>query len=169
MVGLLFFAGITSSISLGISWMGLFQNEFQWSRSKSAWTFGAIILLMENPPLYCFFNQGVLDEYDYWSTTVCIVILAFSEEVIIRMGSRDRKRMERNHFKYRYPTPENNETSHTIRQSDLKEKITQSIDVLQRKGLEEKIFYIHLTRILLFPLFIFVCIIIRQAFKKIKE
>src|SRR5699024_4016238 len=34
--GLLFFAGITSSLAMGTPWMGFFESKFNWSRSKSA-------------------------------------------------------------------------------------------------------------------------------------
>ncbi|MEC8738543.1 MAG: sodium-dependent transporter, partial [Bacteroidota bacterium] len=36
--GLLFIAGITSSLAMGTPWMGFMQDEFKWSRNKSAWT-----------------------------------------------------------------------------------------------------------------------------------
>src|SRR5690606_1690664 len=64
--GLLFFAGITSSLAMGTPWMGFMQDEFNFSRNKAAWTFGGIVLLMGLPTVF-FFNKGVFDEYDYWA------------------------------------------------------------------------------------------------------
>lgn len=79
--GLLFLAGITSSISLGISWMGLSQNEFRWSRGKSAWTYGLVLLIIGLPTVL-FFDKGFFDEYDYWAGTISIVLLAFFEVLL---------------------------------------------------------------------------------------
>ncbi len=79
--GLLFFAGITSSLAMGTPWMGFFQDEFDWSRTKSAWTFGAVVLLMGLPTVF-FYNYGVFNEYDYWAGTVALVVFALAEAVI---------------------------------------------------------------------------------------
>ncbi|WP_224998065.1 sodium-dependent transporter [Cesiribacter sp. SM1] len=79
--GLLFFAGITSSLAMGTPWMGFMEDEFQWGRNKSAWSFGALVLLMGLPTVF-FFNKGVFDEYDYWAGTVSLVIFALAESII---------------------------------------------------------------------------------------
>ena len=79
--GLLFFAGITSSLAMGTPWMGFFQDEFDWSRTKSAWSFGAVVLLMGLPTVF-FYNYGVFNEYDYWAGTVALVIFALAESVV---------------------------------------------------------------------------------------
>lgn len=79
--GLLFLAGITSSISLGISWMGLSQYEFQWSRLKSSRIY-ALVLLIVGLPTVLFFDKGVFDEYDYWGGTISIVLLAFFQVLL---------------------------------------------------------------------------------------
>ncbi len=79
--GLLFFAGITSSLAMGTPFMAFMQDEFQWSVKKSAKAFGAIVGLLA---LLCiiFYQQGVFDEFDYWTGTVLLVVLAFLEIVL---------------------------------------------------------------------------------------
>lgn len=79
--GLLFFAGITSSLAMGTPWMGFMEDEFNWGRNKAAWSFGGLVLLMGLPTVF-FFNQGVFDEYDYWAGTVSLVIFALAESII---------------------------------------------------------------------------------------
>jgi neurotransmitter:Na+ symporter, NSS family len=79
--GLLFFAGITSSLAMGTPWMGFMEDEFNWGRNKAAWSFGSLVLLMGLPTVF-FFNQGVFDEYDYWAGTVSLVIFALAESII---------------------------------------------------------------------------------------
>ncbi len=79
--GLLFFAGITSSLAMGTPLMGFLQDEFKFNRQKSALIFGAIIFLMGMPTVI-FFNEGVFDEYDYWAGTVSLVVFALFEAIL---------------------------------------------------------------------------------------
>lgn len=79
--GLLFFAGITSSLAMGTPWMGFMMDEFKWKRAKSAWSFGAIVLVLGLPTVF-FFQQGVFDEYDYWAGTVSLVVFALAETIL---------------------------------------------------------------------------------------
>jgi len=79
--GLLFFAGITSSLAMGTPWMGFMQDEFSWSKNKSAWSFGALILAMGLPTVI-FYKQGLFDQYDYWAGTVSLVVFAFLETIL---------------------------------------------------------------------------------------
>lgn len=79
--GLLFFAGITSSLAMGTPWMGFMHDEFKWSRSKAAWSFGAITLLMGIPTVV-FFEYGVFDEYDNWAGTFSLVVFALLEVIL---------------------------------------------------------------------------------------
>lgn len=44
--GLLFFAGITSSLAMGTPWMGFMRDEFHWGREKAALSFGIITLIL---------------------------------------------------------------------------------------------------------------------------
>ena len=79
--GLLFFAGVTSSLAMGTPVMGFLQDEFGWKQKSSAWMFGAIILILGLPTVL-FFNYGVFDEYDYWAGTVSLVVFAFAEIIL---------------------------------------------------------------------------------------
>lgn len=79
--GLLFFAGITSSLAMGTPWMGFMHDEFGWGRNKGALSFGLIILVLGLPTVF-FFNQGVFDEYDYWAGTVSLVVFAMLETIL---------------------------------------------------------------------------------------
>lgn len=79
--GLLFFAGITSSLAMGTPCMGFMQDEFGWSRQKAAWAFGATILILGLPTVL-YFNEGVFDEYDYWAGDVSLVIFALFEIIL---------------------------------------------------------------------------------------
>lgn len=79
--GLLFFAGITSSLAMGTPCMGFMQDEFRWGRERSAWAFGVVIFLLGLPTVL-FFNQGVFDEFDYWAGTVSLVVFALVETIL---------------------------------------------------------------------------------------
>ncbi|MDX5426736.1 MAG: sodium-dependent transporter [Bacteroidota bacterium] len=79
--GLLFFAGITSSLAMGTPWVGFLQDEFDWKQRSAAWSFGLIILIFGLPTVL-FFNYGVFDEYDYWGGTVSLVIFALIEAIL---------------------------------------------------------------------------------------
>lgn len=79
--GLLFFAGITSSLAMGTPGMGFLMDEFKWSRSKSALAFGIVIFLLGLPTIF-FFTEGVFDEYDYWAGTVSLVVFAMLEAIL---------------------------------------------------------------------------------------
>jgi hypothetical protein len=79
--GLLFFAGITSSLAMGTPWMGFVQDEFGWTKNKSAILLGIAILIMGLPTIL-FFEKGVFDEYDYWTGTVSLVVFALAEVIL---------------------------------------------------------------------------------------
>lgn len=79
--GLLFFAGITSSLAMGTPWMGFMEDEFNWRREPAAWSFGGLVLLLGLPTVF-FFQEGVFDEYDYWAGTVSLVAFALFEVIL---------------------------------------------------------------------------------------
>jgi SNF family Na+-dependent transporter len=79
--GLLFFAGITSSLAMGTPWMGFVQDEFKFTRTQAAWSFGLLILIIGLPTVF-FYQQGVFGEYDYWAGTVALVVFALAETVL---------------------------------------------------------------------------------------
>ncbi|MBK9013829.1 MAG: sodium:calcium symporter [Saprospiraceae bacterium] len=79
--GLLFFAGITSSLAMGTPWMGFMRDEFGWQQKKGAISFGLIVLILGLPTVF-FYNYGVFDEYDYWAGTVSLVVFALLETIL---------------------------------------------------------------------------------------
>jgi SNF family Na+-dependent transporter len=79
--GLLFFAGITSSLAMGTPWMGFMKDEFGWEKVKGAVSFGLIALAMGLPTVL-FYQYGYFDEYDYWAGTVSLVIFALFEIIL---------------------------------------------------------------------------------------
>jgi len=79
--GLLFFAGITSSLAMGTPYLSFLRDEFNWSRKKAAWFFGGSVLVLGLPTVL-FFQQGVLDEYDYWAGSVALVFFALVETIL---------------------------------------------------------------------------------------
>ncbi len=79
--GLLFFAGITSSLAMGTPWMGFMKDEFGWNKVKGAVSFGLIALAMGLPTVL-FYQYGYFDEYDYWAGTVSLVIFALLEIIL---------------------------------------------------------------------------------------
>lgn len=88
--GLLFFAGITSSLSMGTPFMAFMQDEYDWSIKKSAAVFGIVTGLLASTCIL-FYQQGVFDEFDYWSGTVLLVVLAFLEIILfVRVFGIDR-------------------------------------------------------------------------------
>jgi SNF family Na+-dependent transporter len=77
--GLLFFAGITSSLAMGTPVMGFLEDNFKIKQSTGAWIFGAIILVLGIP---CVLSQDAFNEYDYWAGTIALVIFAMVEIVL---------------------------------------------------------------------------------------
>jgi NSS family neurotransmitter:Na+ symporter len=87
--GLLFFAGITSSLAMGTPWMGFMQDEFDFKRGSAAWSFGALILMFGLPTvlIYQIDESGIVDqiffnEYDYWAGTMSLVVFALAEAIL---------------------------------------------------------------------------------------
>ena len=79
--GLLFFAGITSSLAMGTPIVGFLKDEFSWKEKNAAWLFGLAVFILGLPTVL-FFNYGVFDEYDYWAGTVSLVTFAFVEIIL---------------------------------------------------------------------------------------
>ena len=79
--GLLFVAGITSSLAMGQPIMAFLQDEFQVSRARSAFIFGGSVLLL-GFVCVCFFAGGSFDEFDFWTGTFSLVVFALAEAVI---------------------------------------------------------------------------------------
>ncbi|MGB4655190.1 MAG: sodium-dependent transporter [Bacteroidales bacterium] len=79
--GLLFFAGITSSLAMGTPVTSFLIDEFNFTQKKASVVFGVVIFLLGLPTIF-FFNQGVFDEYDYWAGTVSLVFFAMLEAIL---------------------------------------------------------------------------------------
>lgn len=79
--GLLFFAGITSSLAMGTPILSFFMDEFSWKRRNAALAFGVAVLVIGLPTVL-FFHEGVFDEYDYWAGTVSLVLFAMLEIIL---------------------------------------------------------------------------------------
>ncbi len=77
--GLLFFAGITSSLAMGTPVMGFLDDNFGIRQSRGAWIFGGIILILGLP---CVLSQDAFNEFDYWAGTIALVIFALVEIVL---------------------------------------------------------------------------------------
>lgn len=78
--GLLFFAGITSSLAMGQPVMAFLQDEYKMERRRSAWVFAIVTLLLA---LWCifFFGYGAFSEFDDWSGTFALVVFALLESI----------------------------------------------------------------------------------------
>jgi SNF family Na+-dependent transporter len=79
--GLLFFAGITSSLAMGTPWVSFMRDEFGWGKVKGAVTFGFLTLAL-GLPCVLFYQYGFFDQYDYWAGTVSLVIFALAETIL---------------------------------------------------------------------------------------
>jgi SNF family Na+-dependent transporter len=78
---LLFLAGITSSISLAQPAVAFMEDEFNFSKKKASWVFGLVTFVLCQPCIF-FFGRGVLDELDFWSVNVCLVVFATVEAIL---------------------------------------------------------------------------------------
>lgn len=77
--GLLFFAGVTSSLAMGTPFMGFMQDNFGWQRRTAAWMFGLLVFLLGIP---CVLSQDAFNEFDYWAGTVALVVFALAEIIL---------------------------------------------------------------------------------------
>ena len=79
--GLLFFAGITSSVAMATPALGFMEENFGWSRKRGAVVLGCLAGLLGL--LHVLYNtRGFLDEWDYWAGTFGLVILALLETIL---------------------------------------------------------------------------------------
>ena len=213
--GLLFFAGITSSLAMGTPWMGFMRDEFGWSKNRGAWSFGAMILILGLPTVI-FYQEGVFDEYDYWAGTVSLVVFAMMETILFSWIFGMNKGWREitsgadikvpNVFKYiiKYVTPvmliiiflgsvfkpmnndwsgnfsslfsgngwtlDNGSIIKTVMHSGIKEQIAVATDPIVVSQLEDKMFYLNMSRLLLVLLFVFISFLVYLAYqKRVKE
>jgi NSS family neurotransmitter:Na+ symporter len=79
--GLLFFAGITSSLAMGQPVMAFMQDEFRIPRTRSAIYFGIMVLMLALPCVILY-NGGAFAEFDYWAGTFSLVFFALAEVIL---------------------------------------------------------------------------------------
>jgi NSS family neurotransmitter:Na+ symporter len=79
--GLLFFAGITSSLAMGQPVVAFFQDAFHSDRLKSVKIYGAILLTLALPCIL-FYSHGTFGEFDDWSGTFSLVVFALLEALV---------------------------------------------------------------------------------------
>ena len=79
--GLLFLAGITSSLAMGQPFIAFLQSAFGWTRSRSAAVYSLVLVSLG---FFCvvFYPGGAFDEFDFWTGTFCLVVFALAEVVI---------------------------------------------------------------------------------------
>ncbi|HEX4954300.1 MAG TPA: sodium-dependent transporter [Thermoanaerobaculia bacterium] len=79
--GLLFFAGITSSLAMGQPLISFMEDEYQVPRKRAAALFGGLTLLLG---FFCvwLYPGGAFDEFDFWSGTFALVVFALGEAII---------------------------------------------------------------------------------------
>jgi SNF family Na+-dependent transporter len=78
--GLLFFAGITSSLAMGQPIMAFLQDHFKFERARSARYFGGAVLILGLWTVF-FFGYGAFTEFDDWSGTFGLVVFALLESI----------------------------------------------------------------------------------------
>lgn len=77
--GLLFFAGITSSVAMGQPIMAFMQEEFGFSRKKAVAVLSIAVFLCIQPVV---FFRPFLGEMDFWSGTIGLALFALIEVIL---------------------------------------------------------------------------------------
>ena len=78
--GLLFFAGITSSVAMLTPLTAFLREEFGVRREAAAWSLGGITFCLGLLHI-AWLGHGFLDEWDYWAGTFGLVVVALIEVV----------------------------------------------------------------------------------------
>ncbi|NQT90101.1 MAG: sodium-dependent transporter [Candidatus Omnitrophica bacterium] len=79
--GMLFLAGVTSSISLAQPAIAFLEDEFAVDRRKAVWIFGIVTFILCQPVIF-FLGRGVVNELDFWAGTFCLVVFATVETIV---------------------------------------------------------------------------------------
>lgn len=79
--GLLFLAGITSSLSIGQPVMAFLEDQFRMSRNRSAWVFGLVTATLGFVCVWLF-PGGAFDEFNFWAGTFCLVLCGLIEAFV---------------------------------------------------------------------------------------
>ncbi len=75
---LLFVAGITSCVALATPTISFLQEEFDWTRKKAAYGIMAVAFVLGFTHVV-FYDNGFMNEWDYWAGTFGLVLLATIE------------------------------------------------------------------------------------------
>jgi neurotransmitter:Na+ symporter, NSS family len=78
---LLFLAGLTSSISLFEPTVAFVRDDFQVDRKKATLIMGVITFILCQPAIF-FLGHGVVDEFDFWGGTFCLVLFGTMETIL---------------------------------------------------------------------------------------
>lgn len=184
--GLLFFAGITSSLAMGTPVLGFLRDEFGWKRNSAAWAFGAIVFILGLPTVL-FFKYGVFDEYDYWAGTVSLVVFAMFEIILFAWVFGIDKGWEEITrgadmtvpviFKYiiKFVTPailifvfvgSLPGIWDAITNKGIYEQIAKATDSAVIEELKRKIFFVNISRLLLVAIWGFIAFLVYKAYVK---
>lgn len=184
--GLLFFAGITSSLAMGTPVLGFLRDEFGWKRTSAAWAFGAIVFILGLPTVL-FFKYGVFDEYDYWAGTVSLVVFAMFEIILFAWVFGIDKGWEEITrgadmkvpiiFKYiiKFVTPailifvfvgSLPGIWDAITNKAIHEQIAAATDSAVIGELERKVFFVNISRLLLVAVWGFIAFLVYKAYAK---
>jgi NSS family neurotransmitter:Na+ symporter len=79
--GLLFFAGITSSLAMGQPILAFFEDEYRVKRVPAAVIFGVATFLLGFVSVWLY-PGGSFDEFDFWTGTFSLVAFALMEAFI---------------------------------------------------------------------------------------
>ena len=79
--GLLFFAGITSSVAMLTPIVAFFREEFGVRRETVCYALGAVVLVFGLMHV-ALLEHGVLNEWDFWAGTFGLVVLATVETIV---------------------------------------------------------------------------------------
>lgn len=79
--GLLFFAGITSSLAMGQPIVAFLEDELEVPKRRAVAAWGGATLAL-GAVCVCLYPGGAFDEFDFWSGTVALVVFALGEILI---------------------------------------------------------------------------------------
>lgn len=78
---LLFFGGVTSSISLAQPAIAFLEDEFHWPKHRVVAVFGFVAFVMCQACIFLI-GRGIVDELDFWGGTFSLVVFATVETIL---------------------------------------------------------------------------------------